>query len=221
MMKLMAYLFMCVVGTASLKAADWPMYRCDASRSGYTSEQLPDNPTLAWTYHSLHLPMPAWPRDDRMSFDLAPQIVVANGLLVFGSSADGRVNAIDAATGGPRWTFFTGAPVRFAPVVHGDEVFAVSDDGYLYCLAAADGALKQKWRPGPSDEMILGNGRMVSRWAARGGPVVRDGVVYFAAGIWQSDGVFLQAIDTATRKKLWQNDTAGRIYMAQPHGGAM
>jgi outer membrane protein assembly factor BamB len=221
MTKLIACVFMCAAGSASVLAANWPMYRADAARSGYTSEQLPDNPTLAWTYHPHHPPMPAWPRDDRMSFDLAPQVVVADGLLLFGSSADGRVIALDAAIGDPRWTFFTGAPVRFAPVVHADEVFVVSDDGSLYCLAAADGALQHQWRPGPSDEMILGNGRMVSRWTARGGPVVRDGVVYFAAGIWQSDGVFLQAIDTTTHEQLWQNETAGRIYMAQPHGGAM
>ena len=69
--------------------------------------------------------------------------------------------------------------------------------------------------------MILGNGRMVSRWPARGGPVIRDGIVYFAAGIWQSDGVFLHAIDAAVGRDLWRNDDAGKIYMPQPHGGAM
>ena len=64
--------------------------------------------------------------------------------MFFGSSADGRVVALDAATGRERWTFFTDAPVRFAPAVWKDRVFAVSDDGYLYCLAAADGALIQR-----------------------------------------------------------------------------
>ena len=68
--------------------------------------------------------------------------------------------------------------------------------------------------------MILGNGRMVSRWPARGGPVIRDGIVYFAAGIWQSDGIFLLAIDAESGRELWRNDEAGKIYMPQPHGGA-
>src|SRR5205814_1371019 len=91
----------------------------------------------------------------------------------------------------------------------------------LYCLATADGALINKWRGGPTDEMILGNGRMVSRWPARGGPVIRDNIVYFAAGIWQSDGVFIEAIDAESGKVVWRNDQAGKIYMPQPHGSAM
>ena len=54
--------------------------------------------------------------------------------------------------------------------------------------------------------MILGNGRMVSRWPARGGPVIRDNIVYFAAGIWQSDGVFIEAIDAESGKVVWRNE---------------
>jgi outer membrane protein assembly factor BamB len=156
-----------------------------------------------------------------MLFDRTHDVVVAGGLLFMGTSADCQVVALDASTGRPRWTYFTDAPVRFAPAVWKDRVFVVSDDGYLYCLAATDGTLLNKWRGGPTDEMILGNGRMVSRWPARGGPVIRDDIVYFAAGIWQSEGVFLQAIDAQSGDVLWRNDEAGRIYMAQPHGGAM
>lgn len=207
--------------TSVVRGADWPTYRGDGLRSGYTTEKLPDRLSLAWIYHPTHAPMPAWPRDDRMLFDRAHEVVIAGGLALFGSSADGRVVAVDAATGREQWTFITGAPVRFAPTVWKDRVFVASDDGYLYCLALADGALKNKWRGGPTDEMILGNGRMVSRWPARGGPVVRDDIVYFAAGIWQSDGVFLKAIDPTSGEVLWHNDDAGSINMPQPHGGAV
>jgi outer membrane protein assembly factor BamB len=61
---------------------------------------------------------------------------------------------------------------------------------------------------------------MVSRWPARGGPVIRDGIVYFGAGIWQSEGIYLVAIDAESGREVWQNDQAGKIYMPQPHGGA-
>jgi outer membrane protein assembly factor BamB len=91
----------------------------------------------------------------------------------------------------------------------------------LYCLALADGSPLNRWRPGTSDELILGNGRMVSRWPARGGPVIKDDIVYFAAGIWQSEGIFLLAIDAETGREIWRNDDAGKIFMPQPHGGAM
>ena len=118
------------------------------------------------------------------------------------------------------WTFFCDGPVRFAPAVDGDRLFVVSDDGHLYCLAAADGAMLWKLRGGPTDSKVLGNGRLISRWPARGGPVVVDGVVYFAAGIWPSEGIFIYAIDSKTGKVIWCNDRSGNTWTAQPHPGA-
>jgi len=52
---------------------------------------------------------------------------------------------------------------------------------------------------------------VISRWPARGGPAVADGVVYFAAGIWPSEGIFLHALDAATGKPVWCNDSSGGI----------
>ncbi len=219
-MKQFTSLAIALLTLATARAADWPTYRADAERSGYTAELLPHELSPAWKYQPLHGPSPSWPRDDRMMFDRAFDVTVAGGLAFFGSSEDGRVVALDTATGRERWSFFTGGPVRFAPTVWKDRVFAPSDDGYLYALSIVDGRLIERWRCGPSDEMILGNGRMVSRWPVRGAPVVRDDIVYFAAGVWQSDGIFIRAIDAATGKEVWRNDTAGKIYMPQPHGGA-
>jgi hypothetical protein len=199
---------------------DWPQYRRDAERSSHTEEKLPAELSLAWTYRPAHAPIPAWPRDDRMLFDRAHDVVIGSGVLLFGTSADDRVVALDPATGRERWSFYCDAPVRFAPAIYKDRAYVVSDDGCLYCLSLADGSLLNQWRGASGDGMILGNGRMVSRWPARGGPVIRDGIVYFGAGIWQSDGIFLSAIDAESGLELWRNDEAGKIYMPQPHGGA-
>ena len=62
-------------------AADWPMYRHDAQRSGYTPEKLPAKLSLLWTYRTRHAPQPAWPRSNRMPLDRAYQPVVAGGLV--------------------------------------------------------------------------------------------------------------------------------------------
>jgi len=201
-------------------AADWPMVGGDPGRTSYTAQELPASLALVWSYQARHAPMPAWPRSDRQPFDRACQPVIAGGTLYFGSSADGKVYALDAATGKERWAFFTGAPVRFAPAVGKQRVFVVSDDGFLYCLATADGELLWKKRGGPEERMLLGNDRMVSAWPGRGGPVLVNDVVYFAAGIWPSDGIYLHALDAATGKVVWTNDRSGSIYMGQPHGGA-
>ncbi|MBY0524110.1 MAG: PQQ-binding-like beta-propeller repeat protein [Gemmataceae bacterium] len=201
-------------------AADWPMFGSDAGRSGYTADELSATLFPQWTYHATHAPMPAWPRSDRQPFDRAFQPVIAGGTLYFGSSADGKVYALDAATGKERWSFYTGGPVRFAPAVSKERVFVASDDGFLYCLAAADGKVLWQKRGGPDGRMILGNDRMISAWPARGGAALVGDVVYFAAGVWPSDGIYLHALDAATGKLLWVNDKSGAIHMAQPHGGA-
>ena len=129
-------------------AADWPMVGADPGRTGYSAQELPATLSLVWTYQATHAPMPAWPRSDRQPFDRAYQPVIAAGTLYFGSSADGKVYALDAATGKERWSFVTGGPVRFAPAVARERVYAVSDDGFLYCLAAADGKVLWQKRGG-------------------------------------------------------------------------
>ena len=210
---------LCVSG-ASASAADWPMYRADAARSGYTAEPLPSRLTVRWTYRSPHPPMPAWPTRNRQRFDRAYQPVIAGGTLYFGSSADGKVYALDAQSGRQRWAFFTDGPARLAPAVWRGFVFVTSDDGHLYCLDCSTGKLVWKLRGGPRNDMLLGNDRLISRWPARGGPVVVNGTVYFAAGMWPSEGCFLYAVDAASGKTLWCNDSSGTIEMDQPHSSA-
>ena len=207
--------------TAASPAADWPQYRADQQRSGYTPESLPLSPELVWTHQMPHKPAPAWPdaKWQKMTFDFACQPVVAGGRLFYGSSAEGTIHAIDVTTGRERWIFATEGPVRFAPAVWDDRVFAASDDGYLYCLAASDGRLCWKHRGGSSNLSILGNGRLISMFPARGGPVVDDGIVYFGAGLFPTQGFFLHALDAATGKLLWTNDTSGNQRLYQYNHG--
>jgi outer membrane protein assembly factor BamB len=155
-----------------------------------------------------------------MRFDRAFQPVVAGGVAVFGSSVDGVVYALGVDDGEQKWTFATEGPIRFSPVVWKDRLFVASDDGHLYALDLASGEMLWKRRGGPDGQMILGNQRMISKWPARGGPVVVDDTVYFAAGIWPSDGIYLFALDAMTGEVQWKNDSSGAINMPQPHGGA-
>ncbi len=216
---LVALLSLTMLATPAF-AADWLQYRGNAARDGNSTQSLPVELAAKWTYKPQHAPQPAWPRDDRMLFDRAFHVVVAGETLYFGSSADGKIRALDTKTGQEKWSFFTDAPVRFAPVVWQDRVYAVSDDGYLYCLSAEDGTLIRKWRGGPDDDMVLGNGTLTSRRPARGGPVILDNILYYAAGIWQSEKVYIHALDLVTGKSVWTNADSGQINMPQPHGGA-
>ena len=201
-------------------ASDWPMYRADAARSAWTDDVLPGKLELRWSHRAAQPPDPAWPGLQRMTFDRALQPVIAGGILYYGGSADGKVVALDAGSGEPCWSFFTEGPVRFAPAVFEDRVLVGSDDGTLYCLAAADGTLLWKVLGGPDHRKVLGNQHMISLWPVRGGPVVRDGVVYFSAGIWPTEGIFVHALDARTGERIWLDEDSGSIYMPQPHGGA-
>ena len=134
--------------------------------------------------------------------------------LFLGSPLDGTVAAFATDNGREHWRFYTEGPVRFAPVAWQGRIYVGSDDGYLYCLDASSGELRWKVRGAPRDRddyWHLGNGRLISFWPVRGGPVLADGVVYFAAGIWPTHGVFIKAVDANTGKTLWVNSECNYI----------
>ncbi len=202
-------------GTAS---GDWPTYRGDATRSGYTPQGLDGAVTPVWRYEAGRSD-PAWPRSGRMSFDQAYQPVIADGAVFFGSSADHALYRLDLASGEGGPIFVADGPIRFAPAVWRDRLFVVSDDGHLSCLDF-DGEVVWSRRGGLDGSLRLGNGQLISKWPARGGPVVVDDVVYYAAGIWPTDEIFVHAVGAEDGEPVWTNDDSGGIYMSQPHGGA-
>lgn len=210
-----------LAATAVGEAADWPAWRADARRSAATDEALPATLSLHWQ-RDLKPLTPAWPDEPRMTFDHAYQPVVLGDLLFVGSSRDDTVRAYDTDTGAERWVFHAEGPVRFAPMAwrgpdEAARLFVTSDDGHLYCLAADTGKLLWKVRGGPSDRKVLGNGRLISMWPARGAPVAADGTVYFAAGIWPFMGVFIHAVEADSGRLIWTNSGLGSLWTVQPH----
>ena len=211
-----------VAGWSADPPSEWLQHRADAARSGFVDDTFDTDLSLRWIHRSRQAPVPAWRGEDtRMPFDQVHHpVVVSRGLMYFGSSAECAIIALDAATGEERWRHFTDAPVRFAPAVWEDRLFAVSDDGGMHVLEADSGRLLQQIELAPRRDMLLGNDRMISRWPARGGPVVKDGIVYFGVGIWPSEGVYVCALDAATGEIVWNNDDSGGLEWDQPHGGA-
>ena len=194
-------------------AADWPQWRFDAARSAASPEELAGELHLAWV-RQLPPPKPAWPKYPRMCFDASYEPVVMGKTIFLGSTVTDSVTALDTTTGAEKWRFYTDGPVRFAPVAFDGKVAFVSDDGYLYCVDAADGSLEWKVRglkPDGADRKVLGNGRLISLFPARGGPVLADGKIYFAAGVWPFEGVCVRAVDAATGKPVWSNDQVANI----------
>ncbi|MBM4022561.1 MAG: hypothetical protein FJ284_10060, partial [Planctomycetes bacterium] len=199
------------------QAGDWPTYRHDAARSAWSAESPPAEPTLRWRRRAAVPPRPAWPAPaagnvyaglERLSrwdtSDHAFHAVIASGRVLFGSSADDSVHCLDAADGRPLWRHHAGGPVRMPPAVHDGLVYAGSDDGFVRCLRLADGAEVWRRRIGPEDRRLPGNARMISRWPIRAGPLVHEGRVLVAAGVFPLDGVFLAALDGRTGAVGWR-----------------
>jgi outer membrane protein assembly factor BamB len=197
-------------------AADWPQFRCDAAHTARSPDDLPASLHLTWVREEPPLAS-AWPDQPMMQFDAAYDPVVAGDSVFVSSSLTDSISAWNLNTGAGRWRFITNGPVRFPPAVSQGRVYAVSDDGWLYCLCADDGKLLWKFRGGLDDRRVLGNERMVSMWPARGAPVVVEDTVYFAASIWPFMGIFIHALDAETGEVRWTNDGDGSIYIKQPH----
>jgi outer membrane protein assembly factor BamB len=200
----------------STRAGDWPTYMHDKHRSGVTWDRLELPLDKSWVFKALHQPRPAWPEPAKQDFwhrqfnlrstvayDRAFHVVGAGNTIYFASSADDKVYALDSKTGRQQWTFFTEGPVRLAPCVSNDKVYVASDDGYVYCLSANDGSLVWKHKGSDGERMIPGNGRMISTWPIRTGPLVDNGILYFAAGLFPNQGTSLSALNAEDGSVKW------------------
>lgn len=207
----------------SAYAEGWLTYRHSITRNGVTSERLLTPLSLQWIFKPAHTPKPAWnpPAEEmkRVHYDDAYYVTSANGLAYFGSSVDNKVYALDIQNGKIRWSYFTEGPVRYVPTLWENKVYFGSDDGNVYCLDAAAGRLIWKYRAGPSDERVLGNGRMISLWPVRTGILVDEGEVFFGAGVFPNEGIYICALNALDGSVIWKNDTDGERAQELDWGG--
>ncbi len=213
-----------VYAEVRLAEPDWPMWGYDAQRSFRAPvDHLPETLHLQWT-RELAPPRRAWPpqMDDRdnLEFDVSYSPVVLGDTLFVNSMTSDRLTAYDLETGAERWRYYADGPVRLAPAAWDGKVYFVSDDGRLYCLDAETGTKRWAFNAAPTDHRVLGNERVVSFWPARGAPVIKDGTVYFASGVWPFLGTFVFALDAETGEQLWANTGHATEWQKQPHSGA-
>lgn len=201
-------LLLLLLPTLATDDADWPMYRFDQNRSASSPHELSDDLHLHWV-REMPEPRRAWPwqMDDyeKLAFDKSYEPIAAEGKLFVSSMVADKVTAYDITNGEEIWQYHVDGPVRFAPLYHERKLYFVSDDGNLYCLNADNGDKIWKFRAAPNNRVVLGNERIISMWPARGAPVIKDGVLHFAAGLWPHEGVYIYALDAETAEIKWVN----------------
>jgi outer membrane protein assembly factor BamB len=186
--------------SGDVSGMDWPTYRANNSRSAASSAVVPIdslNTGKIWEFKAAKAYQPTTP-------------TAAYGLIYIGGD-DCKVRAVDAATGELRWSYLTAGPIKQPPTIWNGRTFAGSGDGYIYSLDAMTGRLLWKFRAAPEERRIMMYGALCSLWPVNSGILVEDGIAYAAAGIIDYDGTYVYALDAATGKVKWHNDTSGHL----------
>ncbi len=200
-------------------AADWPMFRGNARRTGFTSEQIYPPLTKAWEYQT--------------GAGILSSPAVFEDVVYFGSR-DNNIYALNARTGALLWQYAADNWVDASPTVSGDMVYCPSMDGHLYALDRLTGALLWKAALGASSvssplvlngKVLVGTGSPENKLkvfdAASGSllfespadqpvdsaPSADASRVYFGA----NDGT-LYALDMNTFSSTWSYQTMGGRY---------
>ena len=142
--------------------------------------------------------------------------VVAGDRLILFHRVGGEelVEALDAATGKPEWTFrypttyrdsfgFDPGP-RASPVVVGGQVYTFSPQGILHCIRVIDG--KKVWRVDTHKDFNADKGF----FGAASTPVIHGTTLFLNVG--GSDGAGIVAFDKDTGRVLWRATHDGASY---------
>ncbi len=177
---------------AASAAGDWPQYRRDIARSGCTPAAVGPTVEQRWTAAMNGEP---------------GRLVVAEGKAFVPVPDRHTLFALDAAAGNACWHFAAGARIDSPPAVVDGRVLFGSADGWVYCLAAADGTLLWRYRAARQRRQMVARGQLASVHPVHGSVLVDGGRVYCTAGRsrFLDGGIGLVVLDAATGKLIVEN----------------
>jgi outer membrane protein assembly factor BamB len=168
---------------------DWPTYRHDAFRSGFTPSSVSSG---------LH---PEW--QVNLGGKLSSLVVAGNHTYLAKVDAH-TVYAIDNTSGKVAWDYTVGGRVDSPPTIYKGRVLFGSADGYVYCLRAADGVLLWRYRAAPLDRRMMAYEQLESVWPVPGNVLIQNDQLYCVAGrsMFLDGGLRLLQLNPITGEKL-------------------
>ncbi|MFW5868019.1 MAG: PQQ-binding-like beta-propeller repeat protein [Armatimonadota bacterium] len=200
-------------------AADWPMLRADAMRSGIAGEGPGGPVEVLWSAdlggsvdgspavvdgkvfvgNSLGVIHAVSAEDGAVlwRFEAGGALVsspaVVDGIVIVGS-ADGFIYAVDVESGAQAWCYRTRGAIVSSPAIVDDRVIFGSMDGRLYCLSVSDGSLA--WR------------------SERGAGIQSSPAVAGDLVLYGDDEARMRALSLADGSVAWEIEGAGRVVAA-------
>jgi outer membrane protein assembly factor BamB len=171
---------------------DWPTYRHDPARSGFTKTSVPTELKRSW---------------QRDLGGKLSSVVLADSKLFVASIDTHTVYALDENSGKILWSYTTGGRVDSPPTIYKGRVLFGSADGWVYCLRASDGAVAWRFRAAPKDLRLTAFEQLESVWPVHGSVLVQDDVLYCVAGrsMFLDGGIRFLRLDPKTGRKLSEN----------------
>jgi len=176
--------------------SDWPTFRHDPARSGYSSEPLPEELRRSWENHL----------GGRLS-----ALTIAGGRVYVAQIDQHTIHALDERDGSLKWSYTTGGRVDSPPTYWKGRVVFGSADGWVYCLRASDGELIWRFRAAPADRRTMAFEQIESVWPVHGSVLIQNGTAAFVAGrsTFLDGGLLFYKLDVPTGKVLveknWNN----------------
>ena len=181
--------------------SDWPTYRRDTARSGFSPRPVSTELKTAW--------------QTKLGGKLTSP-VKAEGRVFVAAVDTHTVHALNAADGRQVWDYTAGGRIDSPPTIHRGTVLFGSADGYVYCLRAADGELLWRFMAADEDRKIVVYGQLESAWpvpgsvlvveepVSPGGGVIPNAVAYVTAGrtSYLDGGISLWRLDATTGQAL-------------------
>ncbi len=193
------------------RAADWPTFRGNAARTGFTAEQAYPAPA----------PANVW------NFDVQGDVVagpVVYAGIVYATARTGNIYALNAYTGELIWDYSTDDWIDASPAVSGAAVYASSRDGNLYAFNRLSGAMLWKaalGAPSVSSPLVL-DGKVYVGVSA---PQDKLKVFSAASGalLWQYSALLPQPVETAPSTDggtVYFGSNDGHVYALNKDSGA-